>query len=84
LRQDVELLVADPAFAETATGTILREVASTYRIPLRWHSGFQLPVDNVPDDFRGPAMPLLAQRLAGKGETMPGEIGAAMKKRSST
>jgi len=70
LRQDVELLVADPAFAETATGTILREVASTYRIPLRWHSGFQLPVDNVPDDFRGPAMPRLAQRLAGKGGTI--------------
>ena len=44
LHQDVELLVADPAFAETATGTILRELASQYGIPLRWHCGFRLPV----------------------------------------
>jgi hypothetical protein len=66
LHQDVELLVGDPAFAETATGRILREVASRYGIPLRWHSGFQIPVDKVPDDFRGPAMPRLAQRIAGE------------------
>ena len=66
LHQDVELLVADPAFADTATGKVLRGVASRYGIPLRWHSGFQLPVDKVPDDFRGPAMPRLAQRIAGR------------------
>ena len=65
LHQDVELLVADPAFAETAVGTILSELALKYAIPLRWHSGFRLPVRKVPDDFRGPAMPRLAQRIAG-------------------
>jgi Protein of unknown function (DUF3626) len=70
LKQDVELLVADPAFAETAIGNILGEVASRYGIPLRWHAGFQLHVDKVPDDFRGPAMPRLAQRIAGKDGTI--------------
>ena len=74
LRQDVELFVADPAFAETATGSLLREIASRYRIPLRWHSGFQLPVDKIPDDFRGPAMPRLAQRIAGKGGTIDAAV----------
>jgi Protein of unknown function (DUF3626) len=64
LQQDVELLVGDPAFAATATGAILRELAKRYAIPLRWHCGFRLPVRDVPDDFRGPAMPRLAQRIA--------------------
>jgi hypothetical protein len=55
---------------ETATGTILRELALRYGIPLRWHSGFQFPVHDVPDDFRGPEMPLLARRIAGKDGTL--------------
>lgn len=74
LREDVELLVADPAFAATATGTILHELAGEYEIPLRWHRGFRLPVSDVPDNFRGRAMPRLAQRIAGKG----GAIEAAV------
>jgi hypothetical protein len=74
LHEDVELLVADPAFAETATGNIVQEAASRYGIPLRWHSGFQLPVDKVPDDFRGPAMRRLAQRIAGKDRTIDAAV----------
>jgi hypothetical protein len=66
LPRDVELLVADPAFAETPTGTRLRELALRYSIPLRWHPGFRLPVNDVPDDFRGPAMVRLASRTAGE------------------
>jgi hypothetical protein len=38
LHRDVELLVADPAFAATATGTILRQLALRYEIPLQWHA----------------------------------------------
>jgi hypothetical protein len=70
LHEDVELLVADPAFAATASGTILRELSMRYEIPLRWHCGFRLPVREVPDDFRGPAMPRLAQRIAGNDGTL--------------
>ena len=66
LDRDVELLVADPAFAPTDTGTILSELAARYAIPLRWHCGFRLRVRDVPDDFRGPAIPRLAQRIAGQ------------------
>jgi hypothetical protein len=65
LRQDIELLVADPAFARTTIGETLRELAWRYGFPLRWHRGFQLAVEDVPDDFRGPAMPRLAHRIAG-------------------
>jgi hypothetical protein len=74
LHQDVELLVADPAFSSTGTGAVLCELAFRYGLPLRWHSGFQLPVSKVPDDFRGPEMPLLAQRIAG----VDGMVNAAV------
>jgi len=66
LSRDVELLVADPSFVPTITGEVLRGLAQRYEIPLRWHHGFQLPVDDVPDDFCGPAVPRLAKRIAGR------------------
>lgn len=65
LQRDAELLVVDPAFRATAIGALLLELARRYEIPLRWHGGFQLSVRSVPDDFRGPLMPLLAARIAG-------------------
>jgi hypothetical protein len=74
LQSDVELLVADPAFAATTTGEILRQLSARYRFPLRWHCGFQLPVTEVPDDFRGAAMPRLAQRIAGNDGTLDAAV----------
>jgi len=65
LQRDVELLVADPAFAGTATGQALHELGARFGFELKWHCGFRLPVRDVPDDFRGPAMPALAKRIAG-------------------
>ncbi len=78
LHQDVELLLADPAFSQTSTGTVLRELGEKYEFPLRWHHGFELPAADVPDDFRGPAMPLLAKRIAGEdGMVNAAVIGTA-------
>jgi hypothetical protein len=44
---------------------LLRELALKYDIPIEWHCGFRLPVREVPDDFRGPEIPRLAQRHRG-------------------
>lgn len=74
LQNDVELLVADPAFAPTRTGQVLRHIAAHYGFPLHWHCGFRLSAGEIPDDFRGPAMPRLARRIAGEN----GIIDAAM------
>ena len=77
LQHDVERLVIDPAFDGTATGETLNEISRKYAIPIQRHCGFQLPVDAVPDDFRGPAIPRLARRIAANGQVDAAVIGAA-------
>jgi hypothetical protein len=66
LDRDVESLVADPAYTHTSVGHSLVKLADKYGFDLQWHCGFRLAVRDVPDDFRGPAMPKLAERLAGR------------------
>lgn len=77
LREDVELLVADPAFQRTATGEALQQLATLYGFPLRWHRGFRLPVTEVPSDFRGAEMSRLARRIAVDGVIDAVTIGDA-------
>jgi hypothetical protein len=77
LRCDIERLAVDPSFDGTPTGEILNELSRKYEIPIKRHCGFQLSVDAVPDNFRGPAMPLLARRIARNGIVDAAAIGAA-------
>jgi hypothetical protein len=70
LNRDVELLVADPAFAGTSTGGVLYELADRYGFELKWHCGFRLSVRDVPHDFRGPTMPRFAWHVAGATEML--------------
>lgn len=67
LERDVEALVVDPAFRNTAVGQHLCEIATKYGFPIKYHGGFALKVDQIPADFRGPTMPSLARRVAGDG-----------------
>ncbi|MGC1211915.1 MAG: DUF3626 domain-containing protein [Micromonospora sp.] len=63
LSRDVEALVVDPSFRDTQEGGILRGIAERHGFPLVWHAGFELPVDGIDPDFRGPAIPPLAARV---------------------
>jgi hypothetical protein len=74
LDRDVETLVADPAFAHTRVGQTLIELADKYGLDLHWHCGFRLAVRDVPDDFRGPAMPRIAERIAGRDGTLDAAV----------
>lgn len=67
LEKDVEALVADPSFKNAPVGETLERLCRRYSIKLYWHQGFALPVEEVPSDFRGPAMPSLARRIARQG-----------------
>ncbi|WP_100539507.1 DUF3626 domain-containing protein [Paenibacillus sp. GM2FR] len=63
LSSDVEALVADPSYRDTPIGHLLHALCERYNLTLSWHPGFCLAVQDVPDDFRGPAMPPLAKRI---------------------
>lgn len=65
LDTDVAAIVADPSFRHTEVEADLTRAAYTHGFELRWHRGSVLAVDEVPADFRGPAMPALARRVAG-------------------
>src|SRR5262245_35055240 len=79
MARDVGRLVADPAFGGTPTGDCLKELCRKYVIPLDWHGGFRLAVQDIPDEFRGPAIPRLARRIAGDGMVDAAAIGAAQR-----
>jgi hypothetical protein len=63
LNHDVEAMVIDPSFRDTPTGEILERIARRHGFALHWHAGFELPVDQVDPHFRGPAIPVLAERI---------------------
>lgn len=64
LKEDVEVLVADPSFKGTYIGALFEQICLKYSIELYWHMGFVMHVDEIPSDFRGPTMPSLANRIA--------------------
>ena len=76
LCEDVERCVADPAFRDHPVGETLAAISSTYGIPLFWHPGFTLSVDEVPEVFRDFPVRRLAERIAGHGILDAAKIGA--------
>ena len=74
LDRDVGTLVADPAYAPTRIGQSLVELADKCGFDLQWHCGFRLAVRDVPNDFRGPAMPKIAERIAGRDGTLDAAV----------
>lgn len=64
LMTDVDILVADPSFKDSLIEDYFERLSESYNIEVLWHCGFNLASSEVPDDFRGPGMPSLAERVA--------------------
>lgn len=79
LARDVEMLVADPSFQGSETGCDLEAMSKKYGFHFRWHSGFEMRVEDVPPDFRGPTMPSLARRVAKDGVIDAEAIGRGVR-----
>ncbi len=77
LDEDIEHLVADPAFRSTAVEELFRELCDTYQITLDWHAGFSLEVEHVPAHFRGYPTGQLARRITRDGAIDAAVIGKA-------
>lgn len=78
LKDDVEILVADPSFKDSHIGNTLELLCTKHSIDLYWHMGFALSTDEVPSDFRGPTMPSLAKRIAQNHYIDANKIGSAV------
>lgn len=80
LTTDVAGLIVDPSFDDTADGRLLAQIGDRFGFPLLRHPGFALDADQVGPDFRGPAIPAVAQRVqrdAGNGVLTAAAIGRA-------
>lgn len=64
LKDDVELLIADPSFLKTNIGDKIIETCNKYSISLFWHMGFAMNTNEIPNDFRGNKMPKLGEFIA--------------------
>jgi hypothetical protein len=81
LAADVEAIVLDPSFFGTDTEVDLTAAAQRYGFEIRWHCGSSLDAADVPSDFRGPTMPVLARRVArADGVVDANAIGAAARR----
>ncbi len=77
LLDDVDILIADPSFRGTSTGSDLERLCKAYDIGLYWHCGFVLNVKDIPIDFRGPEMPAFGRHAAEDGRLDAHIIGCA-------
>ncbi len=77
LLHDIDLLVADPSFRTTPIEATLAKICFKYKIDFAWHPGYELPVDEVPELFRGHATRSLAKRIAKDGILNAAKIGKA-------
>jgi len=76
LSADVESLVVDSSFHGTPVAETLRDLSSTYAIPVRWHPGFTLRADEFPETFRGFPTRCIADRVAVEGIVDAPRLGA--------
>ncbi|MGE6258292.1 DUF3626 domain-containing protein [Heyndrickxia sporothermodurans] len=76
LSNDIEAIIADSSYKKTEIENLLKILCSKYSIELYWHSGFEMAVKDVPADFRGPLIPLFAERLVRMLETQSDRLDA--------
>ncbi|SME99839.1 DUF3626 domain-containing protein [Pseudobacteriovorax antillogorgiicola] len=74
IKTDVLAIVCDRSFQYSESAPLLDLFSQQFNIDLFWHKGFQLPIDQIPDNFRGNAMPTLARKIT-KGSLSARDFG---------
>jgi len=78
LTDDVEYFYVDESFAESALSEKIELLCEKYGIILRWITKRQLKVKDLGDLFRGPNIPILAQKIDSRIGNNQGVINAAL------
>lgn len=84
LLKDVEILVADKAYQKTEYEKQFIELCKNYHLKLIWNRGLELKTNNVPDNFRGAEMPIIAKEIAINNKINAYSIAKAENKISAT
>ena len=65
LGEDVEALVLDGSFTNSGCGTAeaARRLSERYGVAVEWREAFRLAPGDIPAEFRGPEVPMLALLL---------------------
>lgn len=76
LKQDVECLVLDPAYKSS----FIEEQANELNIPIRWHSGYELSIDEMElyPNYRGEKFINIAREISVKNTINPKLLGIAV------
>ncbi len=70
LEADIAYLAVDESFADSDVAETLTALSSRYQFPLRWTPARRVPLADIGEAFRGPAVPLVARRaveICGEG-----------------
>jgi hypothetical protein len=83
LRSDIDSLYLDESFRHTDIHKQAEELCGKYQIGLFWIPERGIKVSSIGDEFRGPAIPLLAKRIASHFQLSDGLINAEIIGRAS-
>ena len=76
IAEDVEALVLDPSYRDTP----VERRAMTLPVPIEWHPGYSLDLEELPDDagaYRGPRVVAMALDIAQGEPLTPAALGRA-------
>ncbi|HEY2795796.1 MAG TPA: DUF3626 domain-containing protein [Micromonosporaceae bacterium] len=68
LAEHAEAFVLDPSFRDTRSAQFVQAAAARAGIGVEWNCGFEMSVEQVPNDFRGAEMPAFARAVADRVE----------------
>jgi hypothetical protein len=78
LKNDVTTLVADYSFKETEFENRFKELCEKFDISLIWNLGYELYVNEIPNNFRGIETQIFAKKIAENGIINAYIIGKAL------
>ncbi|MCL2462978.1 MAG: DUF3626 domain-containing protein, partial [Defluviitaleaceae bacterium] len=78
LKDDAGRFYIDESFRGTLIHGLAERLAKEYDIDIFWIPERKVPAADITDEFRGPAVPVLAKRAAEKFAAPPGYINAAV------
>lgn len=80
LKNDIDYLIADSAYRFTEYENLFKKVCELYSIILIWNKVHELEINDIPENFRGSEMPIIAKEIAINNKINAYVLGLAEKR----